>query len=150
MSADQLTSEVYDRLVKNPVYSFALVNFANADMVGHTGNLKAAIRAVETVDGCIGRLARLVMAFGGTMLITADHGNAEQMQGANGEVNTEHSGNPVPFIAISKKFVGKAQMLPLGILGDVAPTALSLMGLPQATNMTGRNLLASIQKTRRR
>ncbi len=148
MSAYELTGAVYRRLVKDSVYSFALINFANADMVGHTGNITAAIKAVEAVDNCIGELSRFVMAYGGTMIITADHGNAEEMiNKETGEVSTEHSNNPVPFLAISKDFVGKPQMLPSGILADVAPTVCFLLGLAPGTSMTGRNLLASLTRS---
>jgi len=150
MSAYELTRAVYTRLVKDHVYSFALVNFANADMVGHTGNLSAAIKSVEAVDACIGELSRFILAYGGVMLVTADHGNAEEMIMHNGEVSTEHSNNPVPFIAVSKDFVGKAQMLPFGILADIAPTICALLGVSPATAMTGRNLLAPLMRTRRR
>lgn len=151
MSANELTSAVYQRMVHNSGYSFVLVNFANADMVGHTGNLQAAIKAVETVDRCIGELGRFVMAYGGTMLITADHGNVENMINKDtSQVDTEHSGNPVPFIAVSKRFVGRPQMLPAGILADVAPTVLALLGLQPATSMTGRNLLAPLMQSGKR
>lgn len=150
MSARELTTAVYTRLVRDNVYSFVLVNFANADMVGHTGNLNATVKAVETVDACIGELARFVVAYGGVMILTADHGNAEEMFTEEGLPNTEHSANPVPFIAVSKDFVGKSQMLPFGILADVAPTMLAILGIPPATSMTGRNLLAPVMKTRGR
>lgn len=143
MSANELTNAVYQRLVSNAGYSFVLINYANADMVGHTGNLAAAIKAVETIDICIGQLGRFVMSFGGTMLLTADHGNAEEMlNSVTGEADTEHSNSPVPFIAVSKELVGKPQTLPAGILADVAPTVLALLGIPAATTMTGRNLLS--------
>jgi len=149
MAAYELTRAVYERLVKTD-YSFAVVNFANADMVSHTGNLEATVKAVRVVDNCIGELARLIISYGGTMIITADHGNAEEMISSAGTLNTEHSNNPVPFVAVSKDFVGKAQMLPFGILADIAPTVLALMGLSPATSMTGRNLLASVLRARRR
>lgn len=150
MSAYELSNAVYNRLVKASAYSFVVVNFANADMVGHTGNLQAAVKAAEAVDYCLGQLSHFVLAYGGTMLITADHGNAEEMiNSETGEEDTEHSDSPVPFIAVSKRFIGKPQMLPLGILADVAPTALALMGLQPATSMTGRNLLASLMRSRR-
>lgn len=151
MSAYELTAEVYRRLVNNSGYAFVLINYANVDMVGHTGNLSAAVKAVETVDHCIGELGRFVMSFGGTLIITADHGNAEEMVNSDtGEINTEHSVNPVPFVAVSKEFVGKGQMLPAGILADVAPTVLNLLGIQSATSMTGRNLLASIARVKKR
>ena len=151
MSAYELSRAVYARLVKDHIYSFALVNFANADMIGHTGNISAAVKAVEVVDACLGELARFVTAYGGVMLITADHGNAEEMLSpTTKEINTEHSDNPVPFIAVSKEFVGHPQTLPFGILADIAPTVLSILGISPATSMTGRNLLAPFMKARRR
>lgn len=150
MSAYELTRQIYTRLIHDHIYSFALVNFANADMVGHTGNLFATVKAVETVDACLGELSRFVLAHGGVMIITSDHGNAEEMINSDGSANTEHSSNPVPFVAISKDFISKGQMLPFGILADIAPTVLAILGIAPATAMTGRNLLAPVMKVRRR
>jgi 2,3-bisphosphoglycerate-independent phosphoglycerate mutase len=149
MSAFQLTSELRRKLVQTTPYAFILVNYANVDMVGHTGKVEAAVKAVEAVDNCLGELSRLIIAYGGTMIVTADHGNAEKMKNQeDGGMETEHSDSPVPFIAISKKFMGKPIMLPIGILADIAPTVLYLMGLTPPASMTGRNLLASIIKRR--
>lgn len=147
MSADVLTNAVYSRLISG-VYSFCLINFANPDMVGHTGNIPAAVRAVEAVDRCLGQLGRFVSAYGGSMIITADHGNVEEMISKDDRTDTEHSSSPVPFIVVSKQFVGKSITLPSGILADIAPTVLALMGIEQPRSMTGRNLLASLMKRR--
>ncbi len=148
MSVEALTQEVYTRLASKS-YTFCVVNFANPDMVGHTGNFEAGVKAVESADRCIGRLGTLVLALNGTMLITGDHGNVEEMVSlATHQRDTEHSSNPVPFIAVSKQFLGKPVTLPSGILADIAPTVLALMGIEKPNVMTGRNLLASLMKKR--
>lgn len=145
MSARELTDSVLAKMQTERDYRFIVLNFANADMVGHTGSIGAAVKACQVVDECVGKLANWVLAYGGTMIITADHGNAEEMiHASTGEIETEHSGNPVPFIAVSNELVGRAQTLPSGILADIAPTILSLLGLQVPTTMTGRNLLTSI------
>ena len=116
-------------------------------MVGHTGNIKPAIAACEAVDACLGHLESFISANSGILLITADHGNAEEMINLHsGGVDTEHSANPVPFIAVGKPFLGNPTMLTSGILADVAPTVLSLLEIPVPNTMTGRNLLSSIWK----
>jgi 2,3-bisphosphoglycerate-independent phosphoglycerate mutase len=118
---------------------FAIINYANPDMVGHTGVIEAAIAAVETVDECLGRLVEAVHAAGGACVITADHGNADHMLEKDGSVNTAHSLNPVPFVVTA----GAASLDGTGgILADVAPTVLALMGIDQPPEMTGRSLLA--------
>ncbi len=145
MSARELTAAVIEKLSHQNDYSFVVMNFANADMVGHTGNLAAAIKAVETLDECVGKLSSFVLARGGLMIITADHGNAEEMiNPKTGAVSTEHSSNPVPFIAISESFRQHPEVLTSGILADVAPTILSYMGIEIPGSMMGRNLLADI------
>ncbi|HEX6977483.1 MAG TPA: 2,3-bisphosphoglycerate-independent phosphoglycerate mutase [Patescibacteria group bacterium] len=142
MSARDVTDTVIKELEEENEYSFVLVNFANADMVGHTGNIGATVTACQVVDECVGKLSNFVLAHGGTMLITADHGNAEEKINLHtGEAATEHTSNPVPFIAVSKEFTGNSSTLPEGILADVAPTVLHLMGINIPTSMTGRNLL---------
>jgi 2,3-bisphosphoglycerate-independent phosphoglycerate mutase len=142
MSAREITKAVLNYFETRLDYSFILVNFANPDMVGHTGNIKPAVSACEVVDECVGKIAGYILAAGGTLIITADHGNVEEMLNLKtGEVDTEHSTNPVPFIAISNKLVGRPQNLPTGILADVAPTVISLLGLTVPTPMTGRDLL---------
>lgn len=146
MSAYGLTDAVLTRLREVTDYKFILINFANVDMVGHTGNIGSATKAVQVVDECLGKIASWVEAYGGTLLITADHGNAEEMIDAqSGEIETEHSANPVPFIAISKGLFGKAQTLTSGILADVAPTVLKLLNIEVPTEMTGRNLLENLE-----
>ena len=145
MSARELTAKLLERLRDSVDYSFILVNFANPDMVGHTGNIGAAARACEVVDECVGKIADFILAYGGTLLITADHGNAEEMiNSQTGEIDTEHNANPVPFIVVSKDLIGRAQTLPSGILADIAPTVLNLMGITPPSAMSGRNLLESL------
>lgn len=144
MSAIELTDSVLNKLKTNQDYSFILVNFANADMVGHTGNIGSAVKACQIVDECVARLANFCLAYDGALVVTADHGNCEEMiDSQSGQIETEHSSNPVPLIIITKDFMGKSEMLPAGILADVAPTLLGLLGLAIPTQMTGRNLLNS-------
>lgn len=141
MSAREITAHMLQQLKKD-VYDVVVCNFANADMVGHTGNLQAAIKAVEIIDSCVGQIVQEVGNRGGVVFITADHGNVEEMINmATGEVDTEHSIYPVPFMIISKKYIGQNTMLPSGILADVAPTMLSVMGITKPETMTGRALL---------
>jgi 2,3-bisphosphoglycerate-independent phosphoglycerate mutase len=118
--------------------TFAIVNFANPDMVGHTGVIPAAVQAIETVDECLGEVVAEVHRAAGACVITADHGNAEQMLEPDGSPNTAHSLNPVPLIVT---VAGAALRARDGILADVAPTILSLLGLEQPAEMTGRTLL---------
>jgi 2,3-bisphosphoglycerate-independent phosphoglycerate mutase len=117
-----------------------VVNFANADMVGHSGRLEPTIKAVETVDACLGRIELAVRAKGGGMLITADHGNAEMMvDPVSGGPHTYHTTNPVPFIVVaenSKQFTLK----PNGSLRDISPTILGMLNLPEPREMTGSDL----------
>lgn len=147
MSAREITESLLEKLKIQGAYHFALVNFANPDMVGHTGNIGAAVKACEVVDECLGKLYNHIMAYGGYMLITADHGNVEEMiDSVTGAIETEHSSNPVPFIAISPKFLGKPIELTSGILADIAPTILNLLNVSVPSVMTGRNLLSSQMK----
>jgi 2,3-bisphosphoglycerate-independent phosphoglycerate mutase len=118
--------------------AFAIINFANADMVGHTGSIPAAIKAVETVDECLGRVLAAVRATDGATIVTADHGNADHMLEPDGSPNTAHSLNPVPFVVSAP---GVERLDGEGILADVAPTALALLGMEQPGQMTGRSLL---------
>jgi 2,3-bisphosphoglycerate-independent phosphoglycerate mutase len=118
--------------------AFAIINFANPDMVGHTGVIEAAVKAVETVDECLGRVVEAVHGSGGACVITADHGNCDHMLEPDGSPNTAHSLNPVPFIVTT----AGARLDGEGILADVAPTALALLGIEQPPEMTGRSLLA--------
>ena len=116
--------------------TFAIINFANADMVGHTGVIEAAVRAVETVDGCLGEVVEAVRATNGACLVTADHGNADHMLETDGSANTAHSLNPVPLILTVPGLAVRD-----GILADVAPTILELLGIEQPPEMTGRSLI---------
>lgn len=141
MSATELTSHVLDRMTSN-VYSFIVVNFANPDMVGHTGNIPAAIKACEITDECVGRITSLALAMGGSCIVTADHGNVEEMVGPSGEMDTEHSMFPVPAIMVDKRYENQSLKLPTGKLADIAPTILAMLGLPVPSEMTGKNLLA--------
>jgi 2,3-bisphosphoglycerate-independent phosphoglycerate mutase len=137
MSAPQLTEDTLRRL-REGADDFVLINYANPDMVGHTGDLAAAIRACETVDEGLGRLMEAVGERGGATLVLADHGNAEQMLDANGGPHTAHTTNPVPFVVVG---AGELRLREGGVLGDVAPTVLELLGVPQPPEMTGRSLI---------
>ncbi len=121
-------------------FRFAIINFANPDMVGHTGVIRAAVVAIETVDTCLGRIVEAVGSTGGVCLVTADHGNADHMLEPDGSPNTAHSLNPVPLIAT---VAGAGLDAPGGILADIAPTALELLGIAQPPEMTGRSLLVA-------
>jgi 2,3-bisphosphoglycerate-independent phosphoglycerate mutase len=116
---------------------FGIINFANADMVGHTGVIPAAVRAIETVDRCLGDVVEAVHAAGGVCIVTADHGNADNMLEPDGSPNTAHSLNPVPVIVT----VPGLRLRDGGILADVAPTLLAALGIPQPAEMTGRSLI---------
>jgi 2,3-bisphosphoglycerate-independent phosphoglycerate mutase len=119
-------------------YRFGIINFANPDMVGHTGSIPAATRAVETVDHCLGQVLDAVLETGGGAIVTADHGNAEEMLTPDGKPQTAHSLNPVPFLVTVR---GATLGHRPGILADVAPTVLALLGIPQPPAITGRSLL---------
>lgn len=140
MSAEGITEQVLEHLRadENDLY---IVNFANGDMVGHTGVLKAAIEAVETVDECVGRIVEATLAAGGSLVITADHGNCEQMiNPETGGPHTAHTTYTVPLIVVDPDARGKT-LRRGGRLADIAPTMLALMGLPKPTEMTGESLL---------
>jgi 2,3-bisphosphoglycerate-independent phosphoglycerate mutase len=137
MSAREAT-EAFLRHWQEGNHAFAIINFANADMVGHTGVIPAAVTAVETVDECLARVVDAVHGKGGACLVTADHGNADEMLEEDGSPDTAHSLNPVPFIVTA----GAAELDGEGILADVAPTALALLGIEQPEAMTGRSLVA--------
>lgn len=139
MSADELTTIAVTSLLERK-YDFIAMNYANADMVGHTGDLRASIRAVETIDACLGRLRRAVDQRGGALIITADHGNIEEVKDVEtGEVNTSHSSKPVPFI-VYRKGIPRRLRLKRGILADIAPTILHLMNLPKPKEMNKKML----------
>ncbi len=139
MSAPEVTRRLVDELHTGD-YGFAIVNFANPDMVGHSGVIPAAIAAVETVDGCLGEVVTAVERQGGVCLVTADHGNAEQMLEADGvSPHTAHTSNPVPLIATGGR--GELQLREGGELADLAPTCLQLLGLRSPSVMTGSSLV---------
>jgi 2,3-bisphosphoglycerate-independent phosphoglycerate mutase len=117
-------------------FRFGIINFANPDMVGHTGDIAAATRAVETVDRCLGEVVDAVLATGGGLIVTADHGNADEMLEADGSPDTAHSTNPVPLI-LTVEGLGLHE----GVLADVAPTALGLLGIEVPAAMRGRSLI---------
>jgi 2,3-bisphosphoglycerate-independent phosphoglycerate mutase len=137
MSAREAT-EVFLRHWDEQDFAFAIINYANPDMVGHTGVIEAAVTAVETVDECLGRIVEAVGAKGGACIVTADHGNADEMLEEDGSPDTAHSLNPVPLVVTA----GADALDGAGILADVAPTALALLGIDQPAEMTGRSLLA--------
>ncbi len=139
MSAEDVADGVV-RAIDSEQYAFVLVNFANPDMVGHTGVLPAAISAVDTIDHCIGRIINSARAHGAAVVITADHGNCETMLDENGHPHTAHTTNPVPFIVVDERYKGRT-LKSDGRLCDVAPTVLALMGLPQPSEMEGHSLL---------
>lgn len=141
MSSYEIANEIVAR-VKNNSCDVVICNICNGDMVGHTGNFDAAVKACGIVDEVVGKIVSQVLMQDGIVLITADHGNVEEMiNNQSGEVDTEHSTYPVPFMIISNKFANKPIMLPSGILADVAPTMLHLMGLEKPNSMTGRALI---------
>ncbi len=137
MSAAALTSSLLPELEKEAV-DFVCLNYANADMVGHTGVWDAVIKAVETVDQCVEQVVTTGLAHGYTIFLTADHGNADYMINEDGSPNTAHTLNPVPFFIIDKDWTGTIQP---GKLGDIAPTILTMMGLPIPKEMTGEVLV---------
>jgi 2,3-bisphosphoglycerate-independent phosphoglycerate mutase len=139
MSAPQVAEEVVARLDSGQ-YDFIVLNFANMDMVGHTGVMDAAVKACETVDGCLATVLDKLQAQGGVALVTADHGNSEKMAGPDGKPYTAHTTNPVRLILVDDD--RKAARLNEGRLGDIAPTLLALLGIPQPKEMTGSNLIA--------
>ncbi|WP_193198903.1 2,3-bisphosphoglycerate-independent phosphoglycerate mutase [Nostoc sp. MG11] len=157
MSAQAVT-DVAIAAIQKGIYSLVVINYANPDMVGHTGQIEATITAIETVDRCLGRLVESIGKVGGTTIITADHGNAEYMLDDKGNPWTAHTTNPVPLILVEGekvKIPGHATNVELrsdGKLSDIAPTILEILQLPQPPEMTGRSLLLSaeydLQRTR--
>lgn len=153
MSAYKLTERVIKE-IKTGNYDVIIMNFANADMVGHTGNLEATIKGIEAIDDCVGRIVSETLARDGVVFITADHGNGEEVRNLQtGDIDKEHSTNPVPFWMIGKQFEGQSGMSgdvpggdlsllpPIGMLADVAPTILKVLGLEQPPEMTGTPLI---------
>ncbi|MFH1946738.1 MAG: 2,3-bisphosphoglycerate-independent phosphoglycerate mutase [Candidatus Magasanikbacteria bacterium] len=153
MSAPQITKEVI-KVIEADKYDVIILNFANADMVGHTGNIKEAIKGIEEIDKDIGKISEYVLAKDGVLLITADHGNAEEMRNLQTDsVYKEHSTNPVPFLIVGNKYKGEAGPTgdpiggdlslshSVGMLADVAPTILHILGVKQPKEMSGRSLI---------
>jgi 2,3-bisphosphoglycerate-independent phosphoglycerate mutase len=138
MSAPEVTDKIVDA-IENQRYDVIIVNYANGDMVGHTGVFSAAVAAVECLDSCVGRIVAALDKVGGEALITADHGNVEQMADeSTGQAHTAHTCEPVPFIYVGKR---AATVRTGGVLADVAPTLLTLMGLPVPAEMTGTSIV---------
>jgi 2,3-bisphosphoglycerate-independent phosphoglycerate mutase len=138
MSAPEVTDKIVDA-IENQRFDVIIVNYANGDMVGHTGVFAAAVAAVECLDSCVGRIVAALDKVGGEALITADHGNVEQMADeSTGQAHTAHTCEPVPFIYVGKR---PATIRPGGVLADVAPTLLTLMGLPVPAEMTGSSIV---------
>ncbi|MEI6288089.1 MAG: 2,3-bisphosphoglycerate-independent phosphoglycerate mutase [bacterium] len=153
MSAKEITKKVVKEIMDEK-YDFIVLNFANADMVGHTGDLKATIKACQTIDNCLKQIIEVVLGKGGVALLTADHGNAEELVNLqSGKIDKEHSTYPVPFIIVGKQWEGKTGGLadvpnsdlslvqPSGLLSDVAPTILKILDLPEPSEMTGQSLV---------
>jgi 2,3-bisphosphoglycerate-independent phosphoglycerate mutase len=138
MSAYEVRDAILKRIAEHDD-DFLLINFANPDMVGHTGSLEAAIKACETVDACAGEVVDAIVQKGGVALVTADHGNCERMiDEVLKEPHTYHTTSAVPLFAIASDYIG---LRPRGILADVAPTILDLLGIPQPDAMTGVSLV---------
>ena len=153
MSAIPVTDKIIEA-IETDKYDLIIVNYANADMVGHTGNIQAAVKGIEAVDKCLGRVVKAALDKNGVILVTADHGNAEVMFNMQtGQIDKEHTANPVPFIIIGKQFEGYSLgrqdapggdlslIQPQGILSDIAPTILKIMSLTKPKEMTGRSLI---------
>jgi 2,3-bisphosphoglycerate-independent phosphoglycerate mutase len=137
MSAREVTDKLVDA-IKSRRYDAIVCNYANGDMVGHTGNMEAAKKAIEVLDECIGRVVTAMREVGGEVLITADHGNAEMMEDPKThQAHTAHTLNVVPLLYIGRKATPASS----GALQDVAPTLLRMMGLPQPPEMTGKPLI---------
>jgi 2,3-bisphosphoglycerate-independent phosphoglycerate mutase len=153
MSAYKVLNQFKKNLYRD-LYHFIVINFANPDMVGHSGSVSATTTALEVVDKIVGVIVNETLKIQGAVFITADHGNAEELltyptgtffyTTSGGNINTEHSNNPVPFYVISKNFEVVGKNLPKGSLSDVTPTILSYMGIPAASEMTGSNLLKEL------
>jgi len=153
MSAPLITERVVKEIAAGQ-YDFIVLNFANPDMVGHTGNEQATVKANETVDACLGQIVNAALAVGGAVVVTADHGNAEEVKNlVTGDIDKEHSTNPVPLLIIHKDLEGirapSGDVIggdlslnpPVGMLADVAPTILHMMGIKPPPEMTGQSLI---------
>ncbi|MBE7061290.1 MAG: 2,3-bisphosphoglycerate-independent phosphoglycerate mutase [Clostridiales bacterium] len=139
MSAYEVTEKVIEK-IDSDEYDVIILNFANCDMVGHTGVFGAAVKAVKTVDECVGKVVEKILEKGGNAIITADHGNADKMEEADGSPFTAHTTNKVPLIVAGKDFIGK-KLRDGGILADIAPTLLDVMGVPVPEEMSGKTLI---------
>ncbi len=150
MSANEVKDRVLEELPTNK-YDFIVINFANPDMVSHTGDLRAAIKAVEVVDKCMGEIVKAALLLDGVVVVTADHGNAEELINLQtGEIDKEHSCNPVPFIIVGQEYqtredakskIDLTLLTPSGVLADIAPTILKIMKIEKPEEMTGRSLI---------
>jgi 2,3-bisphosphoglycerate-independent phosphoglycerate mutase len=154
MSAHEITEKLIEEIKKDK-YDFIIVNYANPDMIGHTGNFKAAVRAIEIIDQCLGQLVDAVLENNGGLIITADHGNAEEMiDPQTGEIMTEHTKNPVPIWYVnnedkkenSQSKISQSKISTIGILSDIAPTILEIMKIKKPAEMTGKSLLKNFEK----
>jgi 2,3-bisphosphoglycerate-independent phosphoglycerate mutase len=139
MSAEEVADKAV-KLLDTGKYDVMILNFANCDMVGHTGVFDAAVKAVQTVDKCVKKVVDKILELGGTTILTADHGNADKMVDEDGKPFTAHTTYKVPFVVIGKDFVGK-KLRDGGILADVAPTLLDMMGVEVPAEMTGKSLI---------
>ncbi len=141
MSSFEITDTILKKLSQQS-FDFAVINFAATDMVAHTGKLEAAIKSCEALDICLGKIVNAVLMAGGAVVLTADHGNVEKLIDENGGPDPEHTNNPVPLLVCAEGLT--SMQIPYGILADVAPTILALMGIQKPSEMTGRNLLPQI------
>ncbi len=138
MSAYEVTDKVLEELSTGE-YDVMILNYANCDMVGHTGIIPAAVKAVHTVDECVKKVTDKILSMGGSALLTADHGNADKLLESDGSPFTAHTTNPVPVVLVSDEY--KDCKLRDGVLADLAPTLLDVMDLPIPAEMTGKSLL---------
>jgi len=156
MSAEELTDKLVDKISTTEI-NFFVANFANPDMVGHTGNLPAAIAAIETIDKNLKRIMDASLLADAILMITADHGNAEQMINTKtGDIDKDHTTNPVPFLLVGNEFklplvqekgyASLASQVPVGVIGDIAPTILELLGIDKPKEMTGISLFKAIKR----
>ena len=139
MSAYLVTDKVLEELDSGE-FDVIILNFANCDMVGHTGVIPAAVKAVGTVDECVKKVTDKILAMGGATLLTADHGNADKLLSEDGSPFTAHTTNPVPVVLVSDK-LKDVKLRDDGVLADLAPTLLTVMGLPVPEEMTGKSLI---------
>ncbi|MBQ9369902.1 MAG: 2,3-bisphosphoglycerate-independent phosphoglycerate mutase [Clostridia bacterium] len=142
MSAPEITDKAIE-LIEAQMYDVIVLNYANCDMVGHTGIMEAAEKAVTTVDNCVNRLVNAILKVGGMAIVTADHGNADEMIAPDGSPMTAHSTNPVPFILVDDGYKGR-KLMEGGVLADITPTILDVMGIAQPSEMTGHSLIEKI------